>query len=96
VQGYDAGKTKFSLQKEANLIKQKYMTQESAAQNIKNQLKSSIEKEKTEELKMKPMHGQFYRELVRPSVGKEKSLAWLCGSGRNGEFNNSNPGSSTQ
>jgi hypothetical protein len=28
VQEYDTGKTKYSLQKEANLIKQKYMTQE--------------------------------------------------------------------
>jgi len=33
VQEYDNGKTKYSLQKEANLIKQKYMTQETAAQN---------------------------------------------------------------
>jgi hypothetical protein len=31
VQGYDAGKTKYSMQKEANLIQQKYMTQETAA-----------------------------------------------------------------
>jgi hypothetical protein len=29
--------------KKATLIKQKYMTQETAAQNIKNQFKSSIE-----------------------------------------------------
>jgi len=42
VQEYDAGKTKYSLQKEAHLIKEKYMTQETAAQNIKNQLKSTI------------------------------------------------------
>ena len=33
------------------------MTQETTAQNIKNQLKSSIENEKIEELKSKPMHG---------------------------------------
>ena len=39
VQEYDAGKTKYSLQKEATLIKQKYLTQETAAQNIKNHLK---------------------------------------------------------
>jgi hypothetical protein len=36
VQEYDAGKTKYSLQKEANLIKQKYMTQGTALQNTKN------------------------------------------------------------
>ena len=59
-QEYDTGKIKYSLQKEANLIKQKYITQETAAQNIKNQLKSSNENEKTEELKRKPMNGQFY------------------------------------
>jgi hypothetical protein len=38
VQVNDTGKTKYSLQKEANIRKQKYQTQETAAQNIKNQL----------------------------------------------------------
>ena len=38
VQEDDAGKAKYSLQKEANLIK--YTKQETDAQNIKNQLKS--------------------------------------------------------
>jgi len=45
------------------------------------------------------MRGQYYWHLQRPSVDKEKSLLWLCGSGlggRNGEFNNSNPRSSIQ
>jgi hypothetical protein len=55
-----------TLQKEANLIRQIYMTQETAAQNSKNQLKSSIENEKIEELKMKQMNVQFYRDLERP------------------------------
>jgi hypothetical protein len=31
------------------------------------------------------MHGQFYRHLQRPSVDKEKSLAWLHGTGLRGE-----------
>jgi len=35
VQEYGAGKAKCSLPKEANLIKRKYMTEETAAQNIK-------------------------------------------------------------
>jgi len=78
VQEYDTGKTKY-LKKEANLIKQKYMTLETAAQNIKKQLKSS--NEKIEELKRKPMTGQFYWDLERSSADKEKSLAWLCSSG---------------
>jgi hypothetical protein len=43
------GKTN-TLQNEANLIKQKYRTQETAAQTIKNKLKSSTENEKIEEL----------------------------------------------
>jgi len=77
VQEYDAGKTKHSLQKDANLIKQKYMTQETAEQNTNNQLKSSNEKEKTEELKSKPRHGQFCRDLERPSVYQAKSMPWL-------------------
>jgi Na+(H+)/acetate symporter ActP len=38
-----------------------------APQNIKNQLKSSTENEKTE-LKSTPMHGHFYRDPQRPSV----------------------------
>jgi len=33
------------------------MTQETAAQNIKNQLKSSMENKKTEELQSKPICG---------------------------------------
>jgi len=60
------------------------MTQETVAQNIKKQLKSSIENEKIDKLKRTPMHGRFYRDLERPSVDKEKSLAWLCGSGLKG------------
>ena len=55
------------------------MTQETASQNIKSQLKPSIENEKIEELKRKPVHGQFYWDRERPSV-KKKSLAWLCSS----------------
>ena len=70
------------------------MTQVTAAQSIKNQLKPSIKNKKIEELKSKPMHGQFYKELERPLADKEKSLVWLCSSGL--KFNNSSPRSSTQ
>jgi hypothetical protein len=62
------------------------MSQETAVQNFKNQLKSSSENQETEELKRKPMHGQFYQDLEGPSVYKEKSLAWLCSSGLKGEM----------
>jgi hypothetical protein len=86
VQEYDAGKTKHSLQKDANLIKQKYMTKETAEQNTNNQLKSSNEKEQTEELQSKPRRGQFCRDLERPSVYQEKSMPWLCSSGLKGEM----------
>jgi hypothetical protein len=51
VQKYDAGKAKYSLEKDSNLIKQKYMTQETAAQKIKNQLKTSTENDKIKKLK---------------------------------------------
>jgi len=61
------------------------MTQETAAKNIKNQPKSSIENEKTEKLKRKPIHGQFYWDLEKPSIDKEKSLVWLCNSGLKGD-----------
>jgi anti-sigma28 factor (negative regulator of flagellin synthesis) len=61
-----------TVQKEANLIKQKYIKSETAALNIKNQLKSSIESEKIEELKSKPMQGNFCPDIERPSVDKER------------------------
>jgi hypothetical protein len=64
------------------------MIQETAAQNIKNQLRSSTEKEKTEELKRKPMQGKFYWDNERPSVGKEKSIVWLCCAVLKGEMEN--------
>jgi hypothetical protein len=34
------------------------------------------------------MHGQFYWDLVRPTVDKEKSLVWLCSSDIKGETEN--------
>lgn len=49
---------------------------------MKNRLKSSNETEKTEEVKMKPLRGQFYRKLERLSVDKDK---WLCNSGLKGK-----------
>ena len=61
------------------------MTQETATKNVKNRLKYSTENEKIEELKRKPMHGQFYRALERLSGDEGKSLAWLCSSGTKGE-----------
>jgi len=62
------------------------MTQETAAQNIKSQLKSSTENEKIVETKRKPMHGQFYLDPERPSVDTEKFLVWLCNSGLKGKI----------
>jgi hypothetical protein len=86
VQKYDAGKAKCSLEKDSNLIKQKYMTQKTAAQKIKNRLKSRNEKKQDRRNQRKPMHGQLYQDLERPSVDKEKSLAWLYGSGLKGQM----------
>jgi hypothetical protein len=48
------------------------VTQVTSAQNIKNQLKPSIANKKTEDLKRKPVHGQFYKETERPSADKKK------------------------
>jgi len=89
---YAAGKAKYSA-KESNLIKQKYMRQETAAHNTKNQIKTSTENGKIEELKLKPIHGPSNWHLERPSLDKEKSMAWVCSSGLMGEteFNNSSP-----
>jgi hypothetical protein len=57
VQEYGEREAKYSLQKEVKLIKQKCMKEETAAQNIKTQLKASIGNEKMEELESKPMNG---------------------------------------
>jgi hypothetical protein len=48
------------------------MKQETAAQNIRNQLKSSIESKMIEELKRKPVHGRFDQDLEKPSGDKRK------------------------
>jgi len=55
---YAAGKAKYSMPKESNVIKQKYMRQETAAHNTKHQIKSSTENGKIKELKLKPTHRQ--------------------------------------
>jgi hypothetical protein len=56
------------------------MTQETAAQNIKNQFKSSTENEKIEKFKRK----QFYWKIARSLVDKEQFLVWLCSPGMKG------------
>jgi len=61
------------------------MTQETAAQNIMQQIKFSSENKKTEELKRKQMHGHFYRDLEITLVDKQKTQAWLRSSGLQGE-----------
>jgi hypothetical protein len=85
VQEFDARKTKYSVQTEANLIKQKCMIQETADTNIKDQLEFSIENEMVEQLLRKPVRGKFYRDLGRPSMDREKSLVCLCSSSLKGE-----------
>jgi hypothetical protein len=84
MQGYETGKSKYSLQNKANLRKQKYMTQKLLPKISRINLKSSPENKKIQELKRKPIHGQFYRDLERPSIDKEKSLG-LCSSDLKGE-----------
>jgi len=74
-----------TLQKEANLIKQKCMIQETADTNVKDELKFGIENEMVEQLMRKPVHGKFYWDLGRPSLGREKYLVWLCSSSLRGE-----------
>jgi hypothetical protein len=47
---------------------------------------SSIGMKKTEKFKSKQMQGQFYRDLEKLSVNKEKSLVWLYNSSLQGEM----------
>jgi hypothetical protein len=72
LQEYYARKTIFSLQKENKIVWHKNC----CSKYFKHQPKSTIEYEKAEELKRKPVHRQFYRVLEGPSVDKEKTLAW--------------------
>ena len=53
---------------------------------MKNQLTSSNEIKKTEKLQSKWMQGQFYRNLEKPSVNKEKSLVCFYSSSLKGEM----------
>jgi hypothetical protein len=46
---YDAGKTKYPVQKEAKLIKQKYITQETAAQIALIDLNQALKTRRAEE-----------------------------------------------
>jgi len=48
-------------------------------------LKSNAENEKPEELKRKPIHEKFCRDLERLNVDKGKSLSWVCNTGLKGE-----------
>jgi hypothetical protein len=49
------------------------MTEETASKYIKNQLKSSTENEKMEELKQKPMHGKFSTRTLQDHQQIKKS-----------------------
>ena len=49
------------------------MTEETASKYIKNQLKSSTENEKMEELTRKPMHGQFSTRTLQDHQQIKKS-----------------------
>lgn len=81
---HDEKKAKYSIQKEAINILAKFSKQETTTQNIEN-LKHSMERNKIESLEQKRLHGQFYRNLHKPTVDREGSTAWLRSSGLKGE-----------
>lgn len=86
IRDHDDGKMKYSLQKEAQKIREKYLKQATEVQiNIKLQLKNNIEKHKIEQLKIKQLHGQFVRDLERPFIDKTASMQWLRSSILKGE-----------
>lgn len=86
VKEHDARKSKYSLQKEAQKIRGKYLEQETeTSRNIKLQLKNNMEKRKIEVLKSKPLHGQFLRGMEKPFVDGDASVQWLRSSGLKGE-----------
>jgi len=85
VKDHDINKAKYSLQKEAQKIKNRYLKQTNEIQNMNVQLKNNIEKDKIEILKNKPLHGQFFRELEKPFVDQQASMQWLRSSGLKGE-----------
>jgi hypothetical protein len=52
-----------TVQKEANLIKQKYIKTETAALNIKNQLKSSTENKKIEDIPIRTLKDHQLKKI---------------------------------
>jgi hypothetical protein len=61
------------------------MTQKTAAQNIRNGLKSSTENEMIEKFKRKQVHGQLYRTLTEYQLIEKYLCTVLCSSGLKGE-----------
>ena len=82
----DLLKRRYSIQKEANQIENHYLI--SASNSIKeliSKLNNVMEAEKIEEIKNKPLHGQFFRELDKQGIDKEATMWWLNKTGLKGE-----------
>lgn len=95
VKRHEDSKAKYSLTNTAATARMRYvprtqMTESShtwgdSAMMNSRVLKNSIEEHRVAHVKNKPLHGQILRQLDKPFVDKEASLAWLRSSDLKGE-----------
>ena len=82
----DSLKKKYSVSKEASKIQNKYMLKKNNGMKMTDELKERMQVEKLEEIKRKPLHGQFLRNMEKAGISKEMSVSWLNCSGLKGEI----------
>ena len=81
----DSLKKKYSLLKEASKIQNKYMLKNNNGMKMTDELTKRMQVETLEEIKRKPLHGQFLRNMEKAGISKEMTVSWLNRSGLKGE-----------
>ena len=81
----DSLKKKYSLLKEASKSQNKYMLKKNNGMKMIDELTKRMQVDKLEEIKRKPLHGQFLRNLEKAEISKEMTF-WLNRSGLKGEI----------
>ena len=71
----DSLKKKYSLLKEASKIQNKYMLKKNIGMKMTDELTKRMQVEKLEEIKRKPLHGQFLRNMEKAGISKEMSVS---------------------
>ena len=77
-------KKKYSLLKETSKIQNKHMLK-NIGMKMTDELTKRMQVEKLKEIKRKPLHGQFLRNMEKAGISKEITVSWLNHSGLKGE-----------